>query len=79
MACLFLAGFLIAGCCRPCLKPTLPLEPHPNMTAVRFDPAAEYCITDQGRRNMLENLELYRAALERCNGTLQIYNATATP
>ena len=49
------------------------------MIAVLFDPAAEFCISDQGRRAMLENLENYRAALDRCNGTLQEYNATISP
>lgn len=44
------------------------------MSPVYFDPQAEYCITDPGRRAMLENLELYRAALERCNGTIQEFN-----
>lgn len=38
------------------------------------NPAAEYCLSDRGRRDVLINLETYRAALESSRKTIQIYN-----
>jgi hypothetical protein len=46
------------------------------MYGVIFNPQGEYCITDKSRRDMLVNLEMYRAALEKCNGTILEYNKT---
>lgn len=39
-------------------------------------PQAEFCIDDRGRRDVLINLELYRAALESARKTVHIYNDT---
>ena len=39
------------------------------------DSRATYCLDDPGRRAVLVNLEQYRAALESCNTTINIYNA----
>ncbi len=39
------------------------------------NPAAEFCLSDRGRRDVLVNLEAYRAALESCRETIRIYNA----
>jgi hypothetical protein len=39
-----------------------------------FDPAGEFCISDENRRLVLEDLENWRAALARCNGTIGEYN-----
>ncbi len=81
MAC----SYLLAGCqtCPPCVRPILPTEPQPVLTEVETldpsEPGAEYCLSDQGRIGILTNLELYRGALEKCNATIERYNATITP
>jgi len=43
------------------------------------EPGAEYCLSDQGRIGILTNLELYRGALDKCNATIERYNATIVP
>ena len=40
------------------------------------DPRAEYCLTDQARRDILTNLERYRAALESSLEAIRQYNST---
>jgi hypothetical protein len=35
---------------------------------------AEYCLDDRGRRDVLINLEFYRAALESSRTVLRLYN-----
>ena len=68
----------LAGCCKPCIRPLLQVEAHPAMRQVEVwppvSPLAEYCLADRGRRDVLINLETYRAALESCRVTLQKYN-----
>lgn len=71
----------LAGCPNACIPPSrLPLEPFPVLRQVELYPPqsqqAEYCLTDRGRRDILTNLELYRAALESSRKTIGIYNET---
>jgi hypothetical protein len=40
------------------------------------NPISEYCLSDRGRRDVLINLETYRAALESTRETIRIYNDT---
>lgn len=75
---LFLWCSFLPGCCKTCIRPPLPVELHPAMRQVVLyppqAPEAEYCLTDRGRRDVLVNLEGYRAALEAARETLRIYN-----
>jgi hypothetical protein len=68
----------LAGCCQPCIRPILQVEAHPAMRQIEVwppnSPLAEYCLADRGRRDVLINLELYRASLESCRETIRIYN-----
>lgn len=61
----------------------LPTEPQPILGEVETldpsEPGAEYCLSDSGRIRILTNLELYRGALEKCNVTIERYNATIVP
>ncbi|QEM67590.1 hypothetical protein FO488_05100 [Geobacter sp. FeAm09] len=61
----------------------MPIEPHPLMVEAETldpsEPGAEYCLSDKGRMAVLTNLELYRGALDKCNATIERYNATAVP
>ena len=70
----------LAGCCKPCIHPLLQLESHPALHQVDMyppgSPRAEYCLDDRGRRDVLINLELYRAALESSRKAISIYNET---
>jgi len=77
--------YLLAACqtCPPCVRPTLPVEPHPILVEVAtLDPTeagAAYCLSDSGRIGILTNLELYRGALDKCNAAIERYNATIAP
>lgn len=68
----------LAGCHKVCTQVPLQIEPFPALRQVELyppaSPLAEYCLTDRGRRDVLTNLELYRAALESSRTTIQIYN-----
>lgn len=68
----------LAGCCKPCIRPQLPIEPHPALHQVDLyppgTPQAEYCLTDRGRRDVLINLEMYRSAIDACSETIRLYN-----
>jgi len=76
---LVLSLLSLAGCCKPCLRPILPVEPHPALRQVNLyqpgSPQAEYCLDDRGRRDTLVNLEIYRAALESSRTAIGLYNA----
>ena len=37
---------------------------------------SEYCLSDRGRRDLLINLETYRASMEAARETIRIYNDT---
>ena len=68
--------------CTPsvCIRPVLPVEPVPALRQVDMyppgSPQGQYCLTDRGRRDVLINLELYRAALEASRETVRLYNET---
>lgn len=71
----FVVSLFLEGCCPKCIKPTvLPQTNHPSMLQVQFDPNGEYCLGDTARRDMLINLEMYRASLEDCRATIEVYN-----
>lgn len=79
--CLLILGLSLSslpGGCRMCIRPVLPIEPQPAMRSVEMwapgNPAAEYCLTDRGRRDVLINLEMYRGSLESSRKTIRIYN-----
>lgn len=69
----------LAACCKPCTVPAvLPVEPHPALREVEIyqpgDARAEYCLSDRGRRDVLIDLEMYRAALEACREVIRRNN-----
>lgn len=67
--------FLFAmGCCKPCVKPILPIQQHPIMEEVVSDD--EGGLDEENTKNMLVNLELYKGALDQCNESIRLYNFT---
>lgn len=73
---LFLVGLLSlsTACCKPalCVKPTLPIEPHPVMQQVTSDEFGG--LDEENTKTMLINLELYKGSLDKCNTTIILYN-----
>jgi len=73
---LFLAGLLSLsmGCCKDviCVKPILPLEPHPVMQEVMSNDQGG--LDEFNTKIMLINLELYKGSLDKCNATILLYN-----
>lgn len=63
-----------AACCPPCLQPVLPTEPPPALIGVETDESGG--LDETNTREMLGNLYIYQGALDRCNSTILLYNAT---
>lgn len=61
----------------------LPTEPQPLLNKVETldpsEPGAAYCLSDQGRIDIMTNLEIYRGTLDKCNATIERYNVTVSP
>ena len=80
IAALFLAGLFLsalAGCCPPCIRPTLPTEPPPVLLEVVSDDNAG--LDEENTKAILGNLYIYQGALDRCNDIIIRYNGTVQP
>ena len=61
-----------------CVRPVLPTTPHPIMESIELK-GGSYCMNEQSAKNILINLEKYSGALNKCNNTIILYNASVEP